>query len=198
MERSPGKRAKLLAAIVLTGLSLTWQQAQAVPIEGDVEITGLAIADGPPDVATRFDAFLLVNVLGGFGDYASVTPGTSVVTFPFSFAGSVLTPAPLDPLWSFSDGGLDYSFVLDTVNIEEQGRDSLNTPVLNLSGTGVARITGFDDTQGTWSLTAQGRRTMFSFSSSSFVSGGVPDGGSTLLLLGSALTLLGFARMRAR
>ena len=84
-------------------------------------------------------------------------------------------------------GGNSYSFDLLTLMITQQGGDSLT-----LHGTGTLHITGFDNTPGTWIFTANEAGGTFSFSSSNGAI--VPDGGTTVMLLGAALGLLGIAR----
>jgi hypothetical protein len=69
---------------------------------------------------------------------------------------------------------------------------------LSLRGTGTASITGFDDTPGVWILTfnTADNGVTFSFSGSSAAVPGVPDGGTTLILFGVAMSVLGLIRRK--
>jgi hypothetical protein len=74
--------------------------------------------------------------------------GTSVNFTPFTF-----NPAPVSTfqLWSFGVGGSTYSFDVTSMTISYQ------VPAfLNIQGTGVAHITGFAPTLGTWGITDTG------------------------------------------
>ena len=70
---------------------------------------------------------------------------------------------------------------------------------LNITGTGIIRADGFDDTVATWAFTVQnagGNQDFFSFSANSAT--GVPDGGSAVALLGMGLGMIEFIRRRVR
>ena len=72
-----------------------------------------------------------------------------------------------------------------------------STQSLILQGTGVAHITGFENTPGAWIITvntADGGVT-FSFSASSSAT---PDGGTTVVLLGTALSGLAWVNARRK
>ena len=60
---------------------------------------------------------------------------------------------------------------------------------LTLTGTGLAKLTGFDDTVGTWSFTATQSGTVFGWDSINVSR--VPDGGTTVVLLGLSVLGLG-------
>jgi hypothetical protein len=63
-----------------------------------------------------------------------------------------------------------------------------------IEGTGMAKITGYEDTDGEWIITANKRGGSFSFASSA--SAPTPDGGLTLILLGGALSGLALIRRK--
>jgi hypothetical protein len=112
--------------------------------------------------------------------------GTGVGGFTFSPS---LSPTPINPLWSFVVGGITYDFILQTVTSSIGAGDTLD-----LGGTGLLQITGFQDTQGTWSFSTAGSGpTTFGFTAGNAA---VPDGGTTVLLLGAALSGLGLLRKK--
>jgi hypothetical protein len=141
---------------------------RAAPISGIVSFSGGVTVDNSNlTLATRFTSFAGVTVAqGATGDYSGLTPGLTVAMTPFSFAPF---PGQVARLWQCSQGGVTYSFDLTTLRI-----DSRFTRALFLSGTGVARITGYDDTPGTWSFSMQGS-TSFSFNATTTTPGWLGD-----------------------
>src|SRR5437867_9400777 len=173
--------------------------AHAVAITGSIQFLGGATLNGPLDTATAFTGFYdsfftpgsspTVQAFSQSGAYASVPNGTATTWQTFSFAPG--SPSVI-PLWTFTVGASVYSFDASTINIIHQ-----DSQILNLSGKGVAHISGLDDTDGSWTITVNGSGTTFTFgASSSLQQGSVPDGGSTLLLVGVALSALALARKR--
>ncbi len=154
----------------------------AIPITGEISFDG-TITFNNLDLASASTITSFVNPRVSsstqIGSYASIADGTAV-TFaqPINFT---TFSGPLANLWKISSTGLDYSFDLNTLAVAFQGPG-----FLNLSGQGIARITGFDSTPGVWRLTAQEGNQRFSFSSSSAVTN-VPETGSTVILMGLAL-----------
>ena len=113
-------------------------------------------------------------VTGAFGDYVG-TLGSFV-----DFNDFVFDPlAPNTQLWTFSSGGNAYSFSMSTIAIVSQTSNSIS-----LEGTGIASITGFDDTSGDFTITLNQNRQAFSFSSSATAVVPVPP---AVLLFGSGL-----------
>jgi len=186
---------KTMLAALATGLlscALFSQQAQATAIQGNINFAGgvqfdtnsLATAT---QVTTWFDVFNNAGFTsvapGGTGDFAGIAPGTqATMAQPWIFTPSTPTPG----LWSV--GGFTFDLLTSTVVTQ-------NNTFLNISGTGIVSGNGFDATSMAWSFTAQsanGRpRTIFSFSANGVA---VPDGGTTVMLLGAALGMLGMAR----
>jgi hypothetical protein len=111
------------------------------------------------------------------GDYSLVNFGQQA-TFT-TFALSPL-PSSITPLWTFTAGSKTYSYDATGVLLTNPvGKTSID-----LSGPGIAYITGYDPTPGTWSLTANNAGgTTASFSASSAA---VPIS-STIWILGSGL-----------
>jgi hypothetical protein len=190
--------SKTILAIFATGLiscALCTQQAQAVPIPitGGVSFAGGYTTDtGNVNTAHAFLNFSNVNITSVAGSYLGVpTNGTVPVTM-MGFTFNPFVP-PVNSLWDFMFSGKDYSFDLLAITSRQQNGDN----TLTLHGLGTLHITGFDNTAGSWVLTANQGGGTFSFSSSN---GAIPDGGTTVALLGIALAgIEGVRRMfRAR
>jgi hypothetical protein len=92
-------------------------QAVPIPISGAISFSGSSTIDGTSFVtATRFTAFEDVFVgspLALSGDYIG-TSGAAVTIMPFIWAPPTAS-TPLDPLWTFTSGGMTYSFDLDVL-----------------------------------------------------------------------------------
>ena len=192
--------------IVMMGLlALVATQAEAAPITGGISFIGDATSTGGANWATAtgidFTGCSLCTGANtgkeGFventsGNFAG-TAGTFVDFTDFSFSPT-LVPDPVT-VWTFTSGGLTYSFVMDTVQVDSQGTGLSGQSFLTLSGSGMIFLTGFDPTPGFFLFTGQESGGVFSVSSSSFAQGGgsgiaeVPEPG-TVLLLGIGLIAL--------
>lgn len=177
---------KLLALTLVVAVT-----AKAVPINGEITFTGGTIVLGDAGGATVTDATAATQIKGytgtqsvntTSGDYVGATGTVTFSTFHFTAPGVL-------PLWTLSVGPTTYSF--DATSIVN---NTTLSNFLNLSGSGVAHITGLESTIGVWSLTATTTSTTFTFGSST----SVPDGGTTALLLGASLLGLGLAARRKR
>ena len=164
---------------------------QANQINGSITFGGNATLDADASVATE------VLSWHGFGNTGS--PFVTGASYDFA---TFITPGPLTTVaivapWSFNSGPISsfwtvggFTFNLTSSTISSQGVGGvLVTGIGSISGN------GFDITEGTWNFSTQpgGIGTTFSFSASSTA---VPDGGNTLMLLGSALSVLGFGVFR--
>ena len=178
-------------AIGFISCGLFSQQAQATLINGDIQFAGEVQFDTnslatATRVVTWFDVFHnagFSSVTSGTGDFAGIAPGTqATMAQPWIFNPSTPTPG----LWSV--GGFSFDLLTSTIVTQ-------NASTLVIEGTGIVSGNGFDPTSMDWSFTTQsagGRtRTTFSFSANG---ASVPDGGTTVMLLGAALGALGMAR----
>lgn len=175
------------AIFVLSGLFAS--QASAIPIIGEVFTDGRFTTDTGDLASATYLGFTNAWTAGGTGSYEAANGSRLAVQYNgFTFNPSL--SAPVDPLWWFTDGSLDYSFVMNSVTIVSQ---SVNE--LTLFGLGTLYITGYDPTPGVWEFSAScwspdciGR---FKFTTET----SVPEPG-TLALLGLGLLGLGLARRR--
>ncbi|MEO7675607.1 MAG: VPDSG-CTERM sorting domain-containing protein, partial [Verrucomicrobiota bacterium] len=141
------------------------------------------------------DQVVVGTPLAVSGDYTG-TSGASVTVNPFIWNPPGAS-TPITPLWTFTTGGKTYSFDLSVLHV-----DFAAPTGLFLSGIGTAHLTGIGvekmDTTGSWNFSAQtmGSST-FTFSSTTEVPISVPDGGSTMILLGSGLGGIFFLRSRS-
>ena len=147
---------RLKHAVVLVGVLAGLVSADpswAATILGQVSFTGTATFNGPLSTATAVTEFTNVQVEAGTGDYAvpSLVPlNTSVTIAALTFDP---LPGPVAPLWTFTVGGTEYSFELTTMSVARMTMGGNH--FLSLSGTGTARATGYEDTTGDFTLSAQ-------------------------------------------
>ncbi|MGH9692846.1 MAG: hypothetical protein ACRD5Z_01800 [Bryobacteraceae bacterium] len=168
----------------MTGLA--GQKADAVPISGAITFSGSAIFDtGSLATATRVNTFQDVSVMSRDGDFASFVNVDDSVTMAMPWIFSPSTPTP--GLWSVD--GFTYDLASSMVVLQ-------NANFLLIQGTGTIMGNGFDPTVGTWSFTSQSPSAngVFSFSAGS---NAVPDGGTTVALLGCGLLGLGLLHWKS-
>jgi hypothetical protein len=101
-------------------------------------------------------------------------------------------PAPsVIPLWTFDVGPVGdqivYSF--DATSVTSSFNAVLNE--WDIGGSGMAMVTGYSDTPGTWNVNLSQSGASFVFDSSEATTPAVKDGGSTIAILGSVFIGLG-------
>lgn len=196
-------RTKIAATLAVLALAST---AHAAPITGTINMgtdglifgsgvvlgnsSGVAITNGNSVAgATQVLNWVAPVVSSRSGDFTSV-PSGAAVTFatPWVFNPST----SYNPLWSV--GG--FTFNLSSSTFVFVGN------ALVVEGTGKLNKAGFDETNGVWTFTTQGNaaENVFSWSSSSTaVARAVPDGGTSVAMLGlSLLGLGGLSRLTRR
>ena len=166
--------ASLLAAFALSSA------ANAAFVTGSIDFAGNGVAlNGTLGTATQVTSFGTTVVSQATGSFS-----------PFVVAFS--TPVTLTAPWSLNSGAVapfwkagGFTFNLTSSSIVTQ-----NASFLNVKGTGVVFGNGFSNTNGTWAFTIPnaGTNGVFTFASQT-VAAPVPDGGTTMALLG--LSLLG-------
>lgn len=185
-----------LAALMIAGV------AQGIPINGDISFVGKLELDDTLANATEILGFSapvsgmpnnpnddpVVQYGSQTGAYSAVPAGTPAAWQPFVFSPP---DASVLPLWTFTIGGITYSFDALSVMVDQQ-----DSTALHLSGSGIARITGYEDTAGTWSITSTEQNgATFTFGGSTSAISNVPDGGATFVLLAfGVIGVLAFAQ----
>jgi hypothetical protein len=191
----------LIATAVMASLSMT---AQAQPVNGSISFSDQFTANGPLSSATALTSIFGVKVSNISGDYTlgAIVPGNPGPGTPVNFAGVTPgTPFTFSPIpgaafanfWSINIGGTTYSFDVTATTYCQQ-----TSQTITLEGTGTAYITGVINrtpTAGTWNLTLNQNGGLLNFSGG-VSTPGVPDGGTTVLLLGAALSTLGLIKRR--
>jgi hypothetical protein len=165
-----------MLAIGFISCALLSEQAQAIPITGDLGFSG-ATTFNTTSLATATQVNSWFAFVGTTSESFVGVPIGSAVTLAASW---IFNPSTATPgLWSV--GG--FSFDLATATIDVQ-----TTHLLSITGTGTLNSAGFDPTPGTWAFSAQSARgiNQASFTFSADNTAGVPDGGMTVALLGIA------------
>lgn len=170
---------------------------QADYITGSVNFSsaagaGIILKDSADNLTTNLGAaegvmdWTFTEVEEGSGSF-DIVPDGAMVTFlqPWLFD----SPLSVGPLWTIA-GPQAFTFNLTSSTTVFQ-----NSRFLAVRGTGVLTGNGYQDTPAEWWFTTQGSAADNKFSwSSATVS--VPDGGSTVILLGgSLLGLFGLRRL---
>jgi hypothetical protein len=193
------KLSKTILAVLATGVlscGLFSQQAQAAPINGDIQFAGeVAFDTNSLATATRVVTWFDVFHNAGFSSVTSATGDLDTFVNPGDQATMgapwIFNPStPINGLWSV--GGFTFDLLSSTIVTQ-------NASTLVIEGTGIVSGNGFDPTAMDWSFTTQSSggktRTTFSFSANGLA---VPDGGSAVALLGLALTGIEVLRRRLR
>ncbi|MBA3726629.1 MAG: hypothetical protein H0W86_09305 [Armatimonadetes bacterium] len=201
------KISKLMLAMLATGVlgcSVLSQQAQAVQIDGTIgftsapHLTGGSVSQAGGTTSLHFNNPMFVNF--GTDNYAGTT-GKEVTFTDFSFTGSgtgaALSSGSIVPEWTFTSGAITYSF--DLLNLTAGTFSSGNPNALSLQGMGIAHITGFDDTNASFSLQGTGKGFTFTIlQASTTATPSVPEGGSAVALLGIAMAAVEALRRKIR
>lgn len=181
-------------------LAVTLTTVRATLITGDISFVGMANLNGPMESATAITGYASTTdshgvtyaspyVLFGSqtGAYASVPARTEVAWSAFSFSQT-----SVDPLWTFTYNSVVYSFQATSVIVDEQTANSLD-----IRGSGIAHIDGYEDSIGSWSVTSTGGNAIFTFGAATSASGqAVPEVSFTACLLGASLAGLAILRKR--
>jgi hypothetical protein len=156
---------KKLFMLALCGIGLLTlgspAQAIPIPITGEIHFAGLWAPTGGSGILNAkgidFSSGGYQIVLAATGDL--VAPVATPVVFQNFTFDPVLSPSPVVSLWSFSNGGVSYSFDLTAVAVAFQSGTQLV-----LTGKGILHATGFENTEADWDFTGNSGGTLFSFS----------------------------------
>jgi hypothetical protein len=170
----------IISAAAFCAVVLAGPGARANPITGSIGFgaSGVTINSLTLASASSFEVsnpFTTVET----GTYATVPMFQAV-----SFNGFVFNPpvASVIPLWTFAVGSLVYSF--DATSVMSFFNTSLDQ--WDIGGNGMAMVTGYSPTAGTWNVNLSQSGASFVFDSSEAASS-LPDGGSTMTFLGTVL-----------
>jgi hypothetical protein len=121
---------------------------------------------------------------GSFAPFVAVNDPVSIVK-PWSFVSG-----PISAFWTV-DG---FTFDLTSSSIFAQGG---SPATVSVTGSGTISGNGFTATTGTWAFSTQDPSAQALFTFSAAAGGqGLPDGGTTAILLGAALSALGLLRRK--
>jgi hypothetical protein len=180
--------AVVAAVAAITG------SVQAVPISGVIGFSGTATTDNANAASSTEVLSWGNNAIGLHSGTFSTLSGAATVALasPWFFNSGAKSG-----FWVVTDGANSYSFNLSSSSVFSSSATSITVV---LAGTVVSSIAGLDPTAFSGSFTLQnpsvnnGNRTYSYTESISFNS--VPDGASTVLLLGSALSGLALIRRK--
>jgi hypothetical protein len=194
-ELRVNRAMKTIVTVFAGGLFLC-EQAQAVPITGAIQFFGSSIASGPSGPPDTIHFINPWHSVAATGSYSVVLTGTNTTFNDFSFIGDG-TAATLigtdSPIWTFTIGATTYSFDLLTLTDGHVDAGSMG-----FSGTGIAHITGLDDTPASFGLEGDGTGG-FNFQLSSSTTGATtPEGGTTVVMLAFGLALIGIMTLRQK
>lgn len=182
---------KLLGLIVFTVIFVITPVAQVTAITGSISFVGDVYSWG---IGTGTSSFI------NFNDPLVSQPPNYVNAYVWESEGTFSSALRWDPvtfydfnatqtgqvLWSFSDGIKDYSLTMETIIF-----NPTNTlGVVNVTGTGYYSV-GLDQTDATWSVTANQSGGSTSMSSSS---ASVPIPAAVWLFGSGIVGLVGFRR----
>ena len=175
-----------MAGVAAVALSMV-QSTQAITLTGNIGFTGLATLNtASAGTATTITSYSGTQVQGISGVIAGYAANNDNVTFttPWTFyPGSAV---PITPFWTDITSGTGLTFSLSSWTAV---RDLVGSPSVKIVGIGTMSDTAGDTGAFDFVVTLQDPAAQapqqFSFSASSH---NVPDGGTTALLLGAALT----------
>lgn len=185
------------AAILLASTQIPY----AIPITGNIGITGgLSYNTSSSATATAVTRWISPYVTLDSGVFAApsifaIPLGTAAIMAPVVWNFNTVTP--INGFWSV--GG--FTFQLTSSAIAQQGGAPGVTGYVDVDGTGLVSGNGYTATPMSWIFTAQDPTAGHNPDSWTFSAAGatpgIPDGGSTAILLGFALSGAAWLKKKA-
>jgi hypothetical protein len=179
------------AAIAFLGMA---NVVQALPsITGGIGFSGAFATDGSASDLTTGTMFTIVGAITTVpaavpGDFAGAPASPDSFLSPIKVHGGLAGNIG-NNLYTITIGGNLFSFLIDTIS-----QDVNTAKFYDVSGTGTVTAAGFAPTTGTYTLNfTQSGGSSFTWGATSTA---VPDGGTTVILLGAALSGLGLLRRK--
>jgi len=182
MKQNCNKAPLIVCTATLCAAFLDGPTAQANLITGSIGFgaSGVTIDSVNLSTATTFSVANPFTTTES-GAYSAVPLETSVTFNGFTFNPPA---ASVNPLWTFDIGSTVYSF--DATSVSSSYNSILRQ--WDIGGAGIAMITGFTDTPGEWNVNLSQTGASFVFDASEgSLPVSVPDGGSTVAMLGGSL-----------
>lgn len=143
MKTKPS-RFSFAALVLVACAGLNFDARAATPyITGTISFTGNASLNGPISTCTAITSFSNITAIADTnGSYAPLGHGSPATWTPFTFNPATV---PVIPLWTVSSNGITYSFDATSMIVTFSSSN-----FLHIQGSGIAHITGYADTPGTW------------------------------------------------
>jgi hypothetical protein len=182
-----------VVAMAVVAVALN-QSAQAVPISGAITFSGTANTDSVnANTSTEVLSWANNSISLKSGSFSSLSSSASVVLV----TSWLFNSGTRNNFWVVTDGAAQYKFNLSSSAVFSTTANSIT---VFLAGTVISTVAGLDPTAFTGSMTIKDQGTAnpaggFSYTQS-ILFNPVPDGGTTVLLLGSALSGLALIRRK--
>lgn len=199
IKATPVLCAAAFCAVVLAGPS-----AKANSIDGSIAFSAEGVVVNNPNLGDA-TSFYVDSTVAGVPTknvaYVSEDPTGSYSAVPLykqvSFNGFTFNPAggSVSPLWTFTLGpvgdqtvfSFDATTITSSYNADKRAWD--------IEGMGMAMETGYSDTEGSYDIQLGQSGASFNFGAASYAPP-IPDGGSSVALLGGAFLGLGAVRRK--
>ncbi len=186
-------------ALLISVALVATAAAQAIMINGNMGFIGrVELYDLTPNAATM-DSAIGASSWNSFSNpgYASIEDGD------LTFAGLGGGKAEIATPWTFNSAAINDFWMINgfTFDLFSSVISSQSANGLVVSGKGILRAIGFDDTPADWYFSTQGTPNSngrYSFSASTNTTRAVPDPSSTLALMGMGILTLGIAYRRSK
>jgi hypothetical protein len=189
-----------LCAAALCAVVLAAPSAKANSINGSIAFSAQGVVVNNANLALATSFYVDGTVGGKLMDniaYVSENPTGNYLSVPLftqvTFNGFTFNPqgGSVNPLWTFAIGPVGdqtvYSFDATTITSSYNA----SKRAWDIEGNGMAMETGYSDTLGSYDIQLGQSGASFNFGAATSAPSSVPDGGSSMTLLGSAVLGLG-------